>query len=378
VTAAEIGRNLAMASRSRKLAVCMPAYNAAHGIDKSIQSILRQTYEDFDFIITDNCSTDDTFAIINSYTDPRIIPRQNDSNLGPAGNRSGMLAYCINRGYEYMALMDADDIVYPRRLEKQMNILESSPSLSACGGSVLMEENGATWIAPEEPQEVIAEAIFANPIPTSTALLRVADMARTGIAWDHEFVLCEDYHFWYQFLFEHHLKAANTGDVEGVYVYSPQGLSHGPGQGLARQEEKDAVVKQLILGCVGIDARYEDVFRFMRIGLRRSDTPADPDGFLTVGTGLLNVDGEDHVNSMIVRNKLEERARWYLMAIDSLGIRQRYRLFKAFIPQANFYREEVAYRLRKFRDGRLQRLSPRLAHGLSRAFRGLARVIGRR
>lgn len=78
-----------MASRSRKLAVCMPAYNAAHSIDRSIQSILGQTYEDFAFIITDNCSTDDTFAIINSYTDPRIIPRQNDSNLGPAGNRSG-------------------------------------------------------------------------------------------------------------------------------------------------------------------------------------------------------------------------------------------------------------------------------------------------
>jgi glycosyltransferase involved in cell wall biosynthesis len=375
VTPAEIERKLAMASRSRKLAVCMPAYNAAHAIDKSIQSILDQTYEDFDFIITDNCSTDDTFAIINSYTDPRIIPRQNDSNLGVAGNRSGMLAYCINRGYEYMALMDADDIVYPRRLEKQMNILESSPSLSACGGSALMEENGETWIAPEEPQEVIAEAIFANPIPTSAALLRVADMERTGIAWDQEFVPCEDYHFWYQFLFEHHLKAANTGDVEGLYVYSPQGLSHG--LGLTRQEEKDAVIKQLILRCLGIDAGYEEAYKFMRVGLRRSDTTADLEGFMAIGTRLLSVDVKDYVDSTILRSKLEERTRWCLMTMDALSLQQRYRLHKTFIPQGNFYREEVAYRLRKFRDGRLKRLSPRLAHGLSRAFRGLARVIGR-
>jgi glycosyltransferase involved in cell wall biosynthesis len=353
----------------------MPAYNATHTIRRSIQSILDQTYADFDFIITDNCSTDDTFAVISSFADRRIIPRQNESNLGPAGNRSGMLAYCIEHGYEFMALMDADDIVYPERLEKQMGLLEADPTLSACGGSALIEKNGAIWVAPEDPAEVVAEAVFANPIPTSSAVLRVADLERTGIAWDPAFVPCEDYHFWYQFLFEHRLRAANTGDVMGVYIHSPEGVSYA--MGLIRQEKKDAFVKQLILSGLGIEAPYDEVFNFMRIGLRRSDDPADLDGFLAVGNRLLAADGLEPVNSAILKDKLEERSRWYLSVSASLSVRQRYRLYQAFMPHAGFMTEEVDYRLRKFRDEHVQRLSPGLARSLSRVFRGLVGLFGR-
>ena len=364
-----------MASVNRKLAVCMPAYNAAHTIRKSIQCILEQTYEDFSFVITDDCSTDDTLEIVHSIHDPRIVTLRNESNLGPAGARNVMLDYCISEGYEYMALMDADDIVYPERLSRQLQIMESTPGLSACGGSMLMEKNGATWIAPRDSDDIVVEAVFANPIPTPTALLRVADLERTGLVWRDSFVPCDDYHFWYEFLFVHRLKAANTGEVEGVYVHSPAGVSHG--RGIIRQEEKDALVKQLILDQLGIQTEYEDVFKFMRVGLGRSETSSDLDGFLAVGSQLLAAEDTDCIRNSILREKLETRTRWYLAAVEPLGVRQRRQLYRAFMPEAHFYREETVYRLRRLRDERLRKMSPGLAAGMSRVYRALVKPVRR-
>ncbi len=103
-----------------KLTVLMPVYNAASFLREAIDSILQQTFRDFEFLIIDDGSTDESIAIVQSYQDPRIRFIRNDTNAGIAAtlNRGIELASC-----ELIARMDADDISYPTRLQKQYDYM---------------------------------------------------------------------------------------------------------------------------------------------------------------------------------------------------------------------------------------------------------------
>ena len=106
-----------------KISVILPAYNAENYISQAIDSILAQTYGDFEFIILNDCSTDGTERIILSFDDPRIRYVRNEQNLGVAAT--------LNRGLElaageYIARMDADDISLPERFFRQGSGVQSS------------------------------------------------------------------------------------------------------------------------------------------------------------------------------------------------------------------------------------------------------------
>jgi glycosyltransferase involved in cell wall biosynthesis len=107
-----------------KISVLMPVYNAAKFLNQSIESILNQTFFDFEFIIIDDGSTDDSVAIIKTYDDPRIVFVRNKKNLG--------ISETLNRGISLaksslIARMDADDISHPTRLQKQYDYMVKNP-----------------------------------------------------------------------------------------------------------------------------------------------------------------------------------------------------------------------------------------------------------
>jgi len=111
------------------VSVVMPAYNEERSIAESIQSILNQTFEDFELIIVDDGSTDKTFEIASSFGDPRVsVYRQ--KNLGPATARNKALSLAKGK---YIALQDADDRSKPERLEKQYDFLENNLDYIAVG-----------------------------------------------------------------------------------------------------------------------------------------------------------------------------------------------------------------------------------------------------
>lgn len=112
------------------LSVVMPCYNEEKNIRKSIDSVLRQSFIDFEFIIVDDCSSDNTLEIVKSYDDKRIIVLHNEKNSG--------VARSLNKGLEiangkYIARMDADDICENNRFEKQIAYLEEHPNCIVCG-----------------------------------------------------------------------------------------------------------------------------------------------------------------------------------------------------------------------------------------------------
>ena len=104
-----------------KLTVLMPVYNSAKYLRQAIDSILTQTFSDFEFLVFDDGSTDKSLEIISSYQDSRIHVFQSDKNYGHV--------FHLNRGLEmangeYIARMDADDISHHERLEYQVKFLE--------------------------------------------------------------------------------------------------------------------------------------------------------------------------------------------------------------------------------------------------------------
>ncbi len=114
------------------VSVIIPTYNRAHVVDQAIQSVLQQTYQDFEIIIVDDASTDDTKAVVKGFVDPRIRYLHHQQNHGaPRARNSGAE---IARG-EYLAFLDSDDLWYPEFLERQLGLLSALPptvGMSCC------------------------------------------------------------------------------------------------------------------------------------------------------------------------------------------------------------------------------------------------------
>lgn len=114
------------------VSICMPAYNGGQFIRAALASVLHQTYQNFEIIVTDDCSSDNTVDIVRSFSDPRIRLYLNEKNLGLVGNWN----YCVSlaRG-EYIKLMGDDDLLVPITLEKQICGLDSERGISFCIGA---------------------------------------------------------------------------------------------------------------------------------------------------------------------------------------------------------------------------------------------------
>jgi len=103
------------------VSVIMPSYNTAKFIGESIKSVLAQTYTNWELIIVDDCSTDDTDRVVAEFTDPRIRYLKNEKNSGAAVSRNYALREA--RG-KWIAFLDSDDLWLPEKLEKQIAFME--------------------------------------------------------------------------------------------------------------------------------------------------------------------------------------------------------------------------------------------------------------
>ena len=131
-----------------KVSVIIPTYNRAHLIGRSIQSVLNQTYQDFEIIIVDDGSTDDTEDVIRNFNDSRIIYIRHKENKGPSAARNtGIKA---SKG-EFIAFQDSDDEWFPEKLDKQIEAFEMNPGFGIIYTDMLrIDKEGAIkyWHSP--------------------------------------------------------------------------------------------------------------------------------------------------------------------------------------------------------------------------------------
>jgi len=160
----------------------MPAFNAGKYIKEAIQSILGQSYQNFELIVIDDCSNDDTAKIIFDLAalDARIRPYRNKQNLGIAGNRNKGVG--LSQG-KYLAWQDADDISVPNRLAMQSEFLELNPQVGIIGGGLeLFSEDGILgYRRYPHSDELIRRNIFRySPISQPAAMIRTEALRKVG------------------------------------------------------------------------------------------------------------------------------------------------------------------------------------------------------
>ena len=184
----------------KKLAVLLPAFNAALYIKESIDSVLNQTYDDFDLYIFDDCSTDETAEIIKSYRDSRIFYIQNETNIGVTKTLNRGLEFLLSQ-YEYIARMDADDWCFPERFEKQLHYLESHPETILCGTQgywlkdwSLDPQDG--WEFPTDSGYIKYYLLFGATFGHSSVILRSQTMIENNLRYDETKINCQDWELW--------------------------------------------------------------------------------------------------------------------------------------------------------------------------------------
>lgn len=194
--------------------VFMAAYNGEAYIEKAIQSVLSQSFTDFELLIINDGSTDRTLDIIHQFTDPRIRLVHNDGNKG--------LTFTRNRGIEeakgqYIAILDCDDIALPDRLQTQIRFLNAHPEIAICGGqAIAIDESGEQTgnlnvIAGDK--DISPELVFHNTFINSTLVIKRSAMLEAGGYRDYS--PAEDYDLSYRISLRH--PVANLSEVLVYY-----------------------------------------------------------------------------------------------------------------------------------------------------------------
>lgn len=204
-----------------KVTILLPAYNAALYLRDSLDSIMRQAFKDFDVLLIDDGSMDDTSKIAIEYSniDRRIKYYKNEENIG--------LIKTLNKGLslakgEYIVRMDADDIMFDDRLYKQVKYMDSNPECFVCGGQ--MEYiGGLTGMAPILPQkyeDLLYLSLINCPLYHPTTIIRNSAIKQFGLKYNDSYKHAEDYKFWSDIIFSHPNSIANIKDVVLFYRIS--------------------------------------------------------------------------------------------------------------------------------------------------------------
>lgn len=181
------------------ISVVMPVYNAEKYIAEAVDSILNQTYSDFEFIIIDDCSTDASYKILQSYVskDNRIRLFKNDVNK--------KLPKTLNFGIsqangKYIARMDADDISLPERFAKQVEFMESHPEIGICGTWLVefSKTEGKSVTPNITHEDIIVTMYFSNNcIAHPTVMMKANIFQKQNILYNENHMgIAEDYALW--------------------------------------------------------------------------------------------------------------------------------------------------------------------------------------
>jgi glycosyltransferase involved in cell wall biosynthesis len=183
-----------------KASVVLPAYNSARFLRPALDSILGQTFTDFELIVVDDCSKDATWDIIREYAerDPRVVAMHNDTNLN--------LANSLNRGIarargEYIVRMDHDDVSVPGRIQRQVAFLDAHPEVGIVGGTMEIIDERDRPIGLRKynlTDEAIRRNIFRySPFCHPATAIRKRVLKAVG-GYDHAFNPAEDYELYFR------------------------------------------------------------------------------------------------------------------------------------------------------------------------------------
>ncbi|RXJ84875.1 glycosyltransferase family 2 protein [Arcobacter sp. CECT 8985] len=206
------------------VSVVMSVYNAEKYLDEAIQSILNQTYKNFEFIIINDGSMDKSLDIIDKFKaqDERIIVISRENK--------GLIA-SLNEGIKkakgkYIARMDADDISLPTRFEEQVEFLDKNQDIAVCGTWVEVfgkNRKKTIWKMPINDDELKVRLLFSVSFAHPSIMMKKEFIQRHGIKYKEEYKHAEDYKFWLDS--SKYTKFANISKVLFRYRYLETSVS---------------------------------------------------------------------------------------------------------------------------------------------------------
>ena len=223
-------------SHNPKVTVFIPVYNREEYVGEAIESILAQTFSDFEILLVDDGSTDQSVDKIRSYTDTRIRLVCSEENLGIPKTRNKGVE--LARG-QYMAMLDSDDRAYPERLEKQVAFLDSHPDYAQVGSWCHMMDAQGNVLnkikrQPVSPEDIHAQFLFRCAMSNRSIMARTAILKEYG--YRNDFPRCQDY--------ELHVRLAKQyklGNIPECLVYGrihPEQITgQTPGLGDIKKQE---------------------------------------------------------------------------------------------------------------------------------------------
>ncbi|MCZ7533602.1 MAG: glycosyltransferase [Acidimicrobiia bacterium] len=192
-----------------RVSIAIPTFNGSRFISDTLESVLDQTFSDFEVLVSDDGSTDDTLEIVRSYGDSRIRIVGDGGHLGAGGNwnRALTAANC-----EYVKLLPQDDLLYPQNLEVQVAILDGNPELAFvsvrrdvidANGTVLTRDRGLDGLCGLRERDEVRRAIVrsgTNQLGEGAAILMRRQAADAAGSFDASLPYVIDVDFWVRLL----------------------------------------------------------------------------------------------------------------------------------------------------------------------------------
>ena len=204
----------------------MAVYNGAATVQAAIESVLAQTFSDFEFLIINDASTDATAAVISAFRDPRLRLNTNEKNAG--------LSASLNRGLArargaFIARMDADDLCLPHRAATQVAFLNAHPEIAAVGSFIETFSNTSPARElikyPTDPAAIAATLLFRNALAHPAVMLRKSALDQHALTFPEGYWGAQDYALWLTCV-EQNLPLANLPEVLLHYRLHQNQLSH--------------------------------------------------------------------------------------------------------------------------------------------------------
>jgi glycosyltransferase involved in cell wall biosynthesis len=184
------------------VSVIMPNYNNEKYLAEAIESILNQTYRNFEFVIIDDCSTDNSWNIIQEYAkkDNRIKAFKNEENLKIVKTRNKGFGL-MSPASKYIAIFDSDDISMPERFEKQIKFLEKNPDYGAVGSHTFIIDENSEIIGKRKYEtdfkKIIKNIIKKSPVAQPSVMIKKSVLNEVG-PYNEKYTRCQDYELWFR------------------------------------------------------------------------------------------------------------------------------------------------------------------------------------
>lgn len=293
----------------------MPLFNTAAFIRETLDSILAQNFQDFELIIVDDCSTDGSVKIVESYSDPRIRLLKNETNIGVAAARN--LGLDAAKG-EFLAFFDSDDVALPGCFETKIKLLNANPRLQIIGSRMQGIDHTGThtknlWGYSDTAEKLSPTLLFRNVLCTSGLTMRREIIG--GKYFRTDLPVASDYEMWVRLVDNTNTLALS--DIMVKYREHPSNITH------SKREFAHDCVRRILefqLNRFGIHPTAEELEMHRLIGIGRPDQTHDFLDFTEAW--LLRLYQANQASSLYLALPFNSilATNWYLACIRSASL----------------------------------------------------------